>query len=44
MELLGVRLVGLNATTAQKLLLTIGLLVVLWLLRSAVTAALGIHW
>src|SRR4029079_9833265 len=41
MELLGVRLVGLNATTAQKVLLTIGLLVVLWLLRSAVTAALG---
>ena len=41
MELLGVRLVGLNATTAHKVLLTIGLLVVLWLVRSAATAILG---
>ena len=41
MELLGIRLVGLNATTAHKVLLTIGVLLVLWLLRRAVTAALG---
>jgi small-conductance mechanosensitive channel len=41
MELLGIRLVGLNATTGHKVLLTIALLVVLWLVRSAATALLG---
>ncbi|HEX2542026.1 MAG TPA: mechanosensitive ion channel domain-containing protein [Caldimonas sp.] len=41
MELLGIRLVGFNETTGHKVLLTIGLLLVLWLLRSAATALLG---
>ena len=41
MELLGIRLVGFNAITGHKVLLTIGLIVVLWLLRSAVLALLG---
>ena len=41
MELLGIRLVGLNSTTGYKVLLTLGLLLVLWLLRSAVVAVLG---
>jgi small-conductance mechanosensitive channel len=41
MELFGIRLVGLNATTGHKVLLTIGLVVALWLLRSAATALLG---
>jgi len=41
MELLGIRLVGLNATTGHKVLLTLALLLVLWLLRSAAVAMLG---
>src|SRR4051812_47187106 len=41
MELLGVRLVGFNATTGHKVLLTIGLILVLWLVRSAALAMLG---
>jgi small-conductance mechanosensitive channel len=40
-ELLGIRLVGFNALTGHKVLLTIGLIVVLWLLRSVVLALLG---
>src|SRR5436190_11707642 len=41
MELLGIRLVGFNPVTGHKVLLTIGLIVVLWLLRSAALALLG---
>jgi small-conductance mechanosensitive channel len=41
MELLGIRLVGFNATTGHKVLLTIGLVVLLWLVRSAAQALLG---
>jgi small-conductance mechanosensitive channel len=41
MELLGIRLVGLNAATGHKILLTIGLVLVLWLVRSAAMALLG---
>ncbi len=41
MELLGIRLVGFNEVTGDKVLLTIGLLLVLWLLRSVATALLG---
>jgi small-conductance mechanosensitive channel len=41
MELLGIRLVGLNTTTGYKVLLTVGLIVALWLLRSAALALLG---
>ena len=41
MELLGIRLVGFNATRATRSCSTIGLIVVLWLLRSAVLALLG---
>jgi small-conductance mechanosensitive channel len=40
-ELLGIRLVGFNALTGHKVLLTIGLTVALWLLRSIVLALLG---
>ena len=41
MDLLGIRLVGLNAATGHKVLITIGLLVLLWVLRSAALALLG---
>jgi hypothetical protein len=41
MELFGIRLVGFNTATGHKVLLTIGLLLVLWLIRSAVLALLG---
>lgn len=41
MELLGIRLVGFNAATGHKVLLTIGTIVILWLLRSAALALLG---
>ncbi len=41
MELLGIRLVGFNAITGHKVLLTIGLIVILWLLRSAALALIG---
>src|SRR5689334_12014841 len=41
MELFGVRLVGLNAVTGHKVLLTIALIAVLWLARSIATALLG---
>jgi len=41
MELLGIRLVGLNAVTGQKLLLTIGLIAILWVLRRIAQALLG---
>jgi small-conductance mechanosensitive channel len=41
MELLGVRLVGFNVTTGHKALLTVGLLLALWLVRSLALAVLG---
>ncbi|MEO6743816.1 MAG: mechanosensitive ion channel domain-containing protein [Caldimonas sp.] len=41
MELLGIRLVGFNATTGHKALLTVGLIVVRWLLRNVALAILG---
>jgi small-conductance mechanosensitive channel len=41
MELLGIRLVGFNVVTGQKLLLTIGLILVLWVLRGFAIALLG---
>jgi small-conductance mechanosensitive channel len=41
MELFGVRLVGLDAMTAHKVLLTVALIAVLWLVRSAAMALLG---
>jgi small-conductance mechanosensitive channel len=41
MELLGIRLVGLDATTGHKVLLTLALVLVLWLVRSAAVAMLG---
>jgi small-conductance mechanosensitive channel len=41
MELLGIRLVGFNAVTGHKVLLTVGLIAILWLLRSAALALLG---
>jgi len=41
MELFGVRLIGLDASTGHKALLTIALLAALWLVRSAAAALLG---
>jgi small-conductance mechanosensitive channel len=41
MELLGIRLVGFNVTTGHKVLLTMGLIVALWLVRSLAQALLG---
>ncbi|MEO8312437.1 MAG: mechanosensitive ion channel domain-containing protein [Caldimonas sp.] len=41
MELFGIRLMGFNATTGHKVLLTFGLLLVLWLVRSLALAVLG---
>ncbi len=41
MELFGIHLVGLNATNAHKVLLTIALVVVLWIVRSVAAALLG---
>src|SRR4051812_14483356 len=41
MELLGIRLIGFNTLTGHKVLLTIGMIVILWLLRSAAQALLG---
>jgi len=41
MELLGIRLAGFNIATGHKLLLTIGLIVVLWMVRSFAHALLG---
>ncbi|HSC87842.1 MAG TPA: mechanosensitive ion channel domain-containing protein [Polyangiaceae bacterium] len=41
MELLGIRLVGFNTATGHKVLLTMGVLLVLWLMRSAALALLG---
>jgi len=41
MEVFGVRLIGLGASTGHKALLTIALLVALWLVRSAAAALLG---
>jgi small-conductance mechanosensitive channel len=41
MELFGIRLIGLNVMTAHKVLLTIGLLVVLWIVRSLAMRILG---
>ena len=41
MELLGIRLVGFNATTGHEVLLTIGLVLVIWILRSVALAVTG---
>ena len=43
MELLGIRLVGLDSTTGHKVLLTLALVVVLWLVRSAAVAQARRH-
>ncbi len=41
MDLLGIRLVGFNVTTGHKVLLTMGLILALWLVRSLAQAVLG---